>query len=375
LRRAPRGRERLSYLARARGLLQAIEAAGELRSIVEQPERLAVDFSTNDYLALAREPQVVAALQRGSRVGSGGARLLGGAHREHWLLEQDLAAYLKRERALLFSSGYLAAIGAITALAATARAAYSDERNHASLIDGLRATKLERQVYEHRRLPPKAARSSPALIVTESLFSMDGDRADLEAMLADLHDDDVLVVDEAHAIGVAGPGGAGLAMDLRDERVVVIGTLSKALGAQGGFVAAPASIIELLINTARTFIFDTALPPAIALAARIALYLARGAEDRRARIAQATRTLRSGLRGCGFDVPECEGPIVPVIVGNAQEALLLSEQLREKSINAPAIRPPTVPAGSSRLRLSVRSDHTDDQIQRFLEALACTAIS
>jgi len=365
----------LNYLSRARELLNDIAGAGQLRTLPEQDERLAVDFSTNDYLALSREPQVVAALQRANRVGSGGARLLGGRHREHWLLEEDLAAYLRRERALLFSSGYLAAIGAITALAPLVHAAYSDARNHASLIDGLKATKLDRYVYEHMRLPPKNDRKSPALIVTESLFSMDGDRADLSAMLADLRDDDILLVDEAHAIGVTGPDGTGLAFDLQDERIVIIGTLSKALGAQGGFVAGPASIIELLVNTARTFIFDTALPPAIALAARIALYLARSADDRRARIRAITEKLTHALREASFNVPHVEGPIVPLIVGSATDAVSLSERLRSESINAPAIRPPTVAEGTSRLRLSVRSDHTDDQIQRFIEAVACTAIS
>ncbi|MBV8727710.1 MAG: aminotransferase class I/II-fold pyridoxal phosphate-dependent enzyme [Candidatus Eremiobacteraeota bacterium] len=346
-----------------------------LRSIPERDEPYAVDFSTNDYLALARNPQVVTALQRANRVGSGGARLLGGRQREHLLLEQDLASYLRREGALLFSSGYLAAIGAITALAPTVRAAYSDARNHASLIDGLRATKLERYVYEHNRLPAKIARKSPAMIVTESLFSMDGGRARLPAMLADLNDDDILLVDEAHAIGVAGPSGAGLAFDLNDERVVIIGTLSKALGAQGGFVAGPAPIIELLVNTARTFIFDTALPPAIALAARIALYLAKSADDGRARIRTLTDQLQSVLRSGGYNVPAVEGPIVPVIIGRASEAVSLSERLQRELINAPAIRPPTVPEGSSRLRLSIRADHTDDQILRFTEALACTVTS
>ncbi|MBV8363046.1 MAG: aminotransferase class I/II-fold pyridoxal phosphate-dependent enzyme [Candidatus Eremiobacteraeota bacterium] len=365
----------MSSISRSRALLDDIARAGQLRTIDSDPDRYAVDFSTNDYLALARDPQVVAALQRANRVGSGGARLLGGPHREHVLLEQDLAAYLNRERAVLFSSGYLAAMGAIGALGPTVNIAYSDERNHASLIDGLRLSKLERHIYPHRDLPPKAARKVGAMIVTESLFSMDGDRAHLAAMLSDLHADDLLVVDEAHAIGVTGPNGAGLAAALADDRVVIIGTLSKALGAQGGFVAGHSTIIELIVNTARTFIFDTALPPAVALAARIALYLAKNAEERRERIRAVAIELQHALYRAGFNVPDVEGPIVPVIVGSAEDAVALSGRLRKESIKAPAIRPPTVPEGTSRLRLSVRSDHTADHVQRFIETVACTATS
>ncbi|MBV9278221.1 MAG: aminotransferase class I/II-fold pyridoxal phosphate-dependent enzyme, partial [Candidatus Eremiobacteraeota bacterium] len=261
------------------------------------------------------------------------------------------------------------------ALAATVSVAYSDERNHASLIDGLRLTKLQRHIYPHKRLPPKHERTTPALIVTESLFSMDGDRVDLPAMRADLNADDVLLVDEAHAIGVVGPSGAGLAATLGDQRIVIIGTLSKALGAQGGFVAGPQAVIELIVNTARTFIFDTALPPAIALAARIALYLARSADDRRERIRAIASELCNVLQRTRFDVPPVEGPIVPVIIGGVTETMHLSKRLREQSITAPAIRPPTVPEGTSRLRLSIRSDHSADQIQRFIEAVGCTVTS
>lgn len=366
----------MTYLDHSRALLEELEAQHRLRTLSgEDAQRYAVDFSTNDYLAMSTEPQVVEALRRANRVGSGGARLLGGRHREHWLLEEDLAAYVERERALVFSSGYLAAMGAITALAPTVRIAYSDERNHASLIDGLRATKIERRIYPHRSVPAKSERSQPALIVTESLFSMDGDRADLAAMLGDLNAGDVLLVDEAHAIGLAGPQGRGLACELHDERVVVIGTLSKALGVLGGFVAGPKTVIELLVNTARTFIFDTALPPSLALAARIALYLARKADDRRARIAHTVARLNDGLSAAGFEVLETKGPIIPVIAGTEEDALDLQGRLRAQSICAPAIRPPTVPPATSRLRLSVRSDHTDDQVQRFLEAIACIAIS
>ncbi|MDP9018150.1 MAG: 8-amino-7-oxononanoate synthase [Candidatus Eremiobacteraeota bacterium] len=359
----------MSYLDAARALLEQIAGHHRLRAILPDAPKYTIDFSTNDYLALATDSRVVEALRRAKRVGSGGARLLGGRHREHWMLEEDLANFLRRERALVFSSGYLAAMGAITVLAQTVTAAYSDELNHASLIDGLRATKLERHIFKHGKLPPKSQRISPALIVTESIFSMDGDRAPLDAMLADLNEGDVLLVDEAHAIGVAGEQGSGLASHLGDERVVIMGTLSKSLGAQGGFIAGPRPFIELLINTARTFIFDTALPPSVALAARLALYIARGADDRRERIAQVTAKLRTGVAALGFPAIDQLGPIVPVIVGREESAKSLETLLLEQHIYAPAVRPPTVPPGTSRLRLSIRSDHSEDQMNKFLHAL------
>lgn len=365
----------MSYLDRVRERLDAIAANNRSREVLQDAPKFTIDFSTNDYLGLATDSRVVEALRRATRVGSGGARLLGGRHREHWMLEEDLATHLGRERALLFSSGYLAAVGAISVLAQTVRAAYSDELNHASLIDGLRATKIARRIFPHLSLPQRKQRESPALVVSESIFSMDGDRADVAAMLADLNDDDVLLLDEAHAVGTAGPQGAGLASGLRDERVVIMGTLSKSLGAQGGFVAGPKSFIELLQNAARTFIFDTALPPAVATAARIALYVSRSADDRRARIAHNAGVLREGIARLGYPAPNQQGPILPVILGDEKRAKAVEIKLLEQHIYAPAVRPPTVPPGTSRLRLSLRSDHKEVQIEQFLQALQCIDIS
>jgi 7-keto-8-aminopelargonate synthetase-like enzyme len=274
----------------------------------------------------------------------------------------------------------MAALGAIPVLANFADAIYSDALNHACLIDGIRSAKAPREIFRHGHLPPKERRRHPALIVTESLFGMDGDTIDLRAIVADLHDDDILLVDEAHAIGLFGAEGAGLAHGIGDPRVVILGTLSKAIGASGGFVAGPSTLIELLVNTARTFIFDSAPPPAIAFAARVGIMLARTAEDRRARLFAKTASLRAGVRNLGFspstDSPGAdlvEGPIVPIIVGEERRAMDLMQRCREHGINAPAIRPPTVPPGTSRLRISVRADHTDEQIGLLLEQLACCA--
>lgn len=365
----------MTYLQRVDAQLARIRAENRYREIGEE-RKYAADFSSNDYLGLATDSRMIEAMRHVKQVGARGARLLGGRHREHELLETDIARWTGRERALLFSSGYMAAFGAIPVLAQLADAVYSDELNHACLIDGIRFSKKPREVFAHSHLPPKAERKHPALVVTESLFGMDGDKANLRAIVADLHEDDILLVDEAHALGLFGAQGAGLASGIDDSRVIVLGTLSKALGAAGGFIAGPAPLIDLLVNTARTFIFDSALPPAIAFAARVGIMLARTADDRRARLFSNAARLRTGLRELGLPALDGDSPVVPIIVGEESRALELMERCAQRGVNAPAIRPPTVPAGTSRLRISVRSDHTDEQIGLLLEQLACcTAIS
>lgn len=365
----------MTYLKRVNAELERIRGEHHYREIGNDEQTLVVDFSTNDYLGLAIDSRMVEALRQAKRVGSGGSRLLGGRHRELRLLEEDLARWVGRERALLFSSGYLAALGAVQVLAQISEVIYSDKLNHASLIDGIRASGLAREVYSHANLPAKETRRGPALLVTESYFGMDGDEIDIPALVRSLRDDDVLLVDEAHALGVFGREGAGLARDLADERVIVLGTLSKAVGAAGGFIAGPAKVIDLLVNAARTFIFDTALPPPIAFAARVGVMLARNADDARARLFAKADRLRDGLRQVGLSVPPSRGPIVPVIFGNEERALEAMARCAERGIRAPAIRPPTVPAGTSRLRLSVRADHTDAQIDLLIDSLACAVTS
>jgi len=347
----------VSYLERLARDLDGIRAAGRYREVQRHQLDGAIDFSSNDYLGLATNRAVVAALQRATRAGSGGARLLGGRHREHSLLEEELAAWLGRERALVFSSGYHAAIGAMTVLAASVDAIYSDALNHASLIDGARLSRVPRTIFPHRALPPQRERRGAALIVSESIFSMDGDAADVGAMLRDLGPDDVLLLDEAHALGVVGSEGRGLAATLHDPRVVVLGTLSKALGSLGGFVAGPAIVIDALINRARTFIFDTALPPALALAARIALVTLRADDAGRGLLHANVAYLRAGLRSLGLPAIEDPSPIVPIVLGDERRTLHVSDELLRRKLYAPAIRPPTVPPGTSRLRVSVRATH------------------
>jgi 8-amino-7-oxononanoate synthase len=365
----------MSYFRRVEELLAQIRELHRYRELGSDEPKYVADFSSNDYLALAADSRMVEAMRHVKRVGAGGARLLGGRHREHWLLEQDIARWLGRERALLFSSGYMAALGVIPVLESLVQRVYSDELNHACLIDGIRSGKCQREIYPHLRIPPRTERGKPALIVTESVFGMDGDAPDLRALVRDLGDGDILLVDEAHALGVIGPEGAGLAHGISGERTIVIGTLSKAIGASGGFVAGPAQIIDLLVNTARTFIFDTALPPAIAFAARVGIMLARNAEDRRGRLRAKTAHLREGLQELGLlsqvnGATLAESPIVPVLLGSEERALAVMQRCRERGVNAPAVRPPTVPEGTSRLRISMRSDHTDEQIALLLESLA-----
>ena len=362
----------MTYLDRIRHELAELEDRALLRVPRRSVPAGAIDFSSNDYLGLSRDPRVIAALGESEVVGSGGSRLLGGAHREHAALEEEIAAWTGRERALLFSSGYLAALGAITTLARFADIVYSDALVHACLIDGLRLAKIPRYIIPHASVPQHRVGDGAALVVTESVFGMDGSIAPLRELLDALGVADILLIDEAHALGVSGLHGAGRAAALKDERVVVIGTLSKALGAAGGFVAGPADAIALLATAARTFVFDTAPPTAIAAAARAALGIVRSSEGDtlRARLAANARRMREGLRERGFDIPEGDGAVVPLVIGTERSALALAHDLELRGIFAPAIRPPTVPAGTARIRITVRADHSETDIDALLETMA-----
>jgi 8-amino-7-oxononanoate synthase len=367
-------------LTTLRNILDEIKAAQRYRAIEPcDARRGTIGFSSNDYLGLAEHPDVVAALGRASRVGSSGSRLLGGTYREHLQLERELAQWLGRERALIFSSGYLAAIGTVCVLGDALGRIASDERNHASLIDGVRLSRAQRTIYPHASAEQTCANGGATLVVTESIFSMDGDAVDLGAMLAQLRSGDLLLVDEAHALGVAGRGGAGLAFGLDDERVIVLGTFSKAFGTHGGFVAGAANVIELLINRARSFIFDTALPPPIIEATRYALRLIGPMDDARMCLRANAGRLREGISQLGAGIgarTATPSPIVPFVVRSESRALETAQLLRSCGITAPAIRPPTVPEGSSRLRFSVRAAHEPHEIDRTIEALRrCTVIS
>jgi 8-amino-7-oxononanoate synthase len=345
-----------------------------------------VNFSSNDYLALAADPRLARAAARAARrygCGAGAAPLVSGHLRPLRLLERDLAAWEGAEAALVFPSGYGANLAAVSALAGRPDAVFSDELNHASLIDGCRLARARVFVYRHRdldHLHDLLRREGPAarrrLIVTDSVFSMDGDLAPLAGLLdlAGRHDA-LLLLDEAHATGVLGESGRGLTDLLPPpgpdpERLVKVGTLSKALGAQGGFVCGGRRLIDYLVNCARPYIFSTALAPPLAAAARRAVSLVIAEPGRRRHLLALAEQLRDGLRSLGRPAEGSRCHIVPLIVGEAAAAVRLSARLEARGLLVPAIRPPSVPEGTARLRVSLTAGHTEEDVSLLLAALA-----
>jgi 8-amino-7-oxononanoate synthase len=336
-----------------------------------------LSFCSNDYLGLADHPALAEAAHQAAAAngfGAGAARLVSGDLPEHRALEAGLASLLGVEAALLFPTGYQTNIGVLTALAGRDDLIVSDAANHASIIDGCRLSRAEVAIFPHRDMAAARTILSAAgrrhrrrLLVTESLFSMDGDLAPLPdlAELARAHDA-VLVVDEAHALGALGPSGTGLCRAAGVRPDVLVGTLGKAFGAHGGFAAGNTKLRTVLVNRARTFIFTTAAPPPLAAAALAALELLRGPEgdSRRRALAARIHQLRDAL------TPEAPAtPIVPHILGSASAALAASAALREQGLFVQAIRPPTVPAGTSRLRITLSAAHRPEDVDRLLAAL------
>ena len=336
---------------------------------------------SNNYLGLANHPAVRDAVQQAVTdygVGAGASRLISGSMRLHHDLEARLAAFKGTEAALLFSSGYHANIGTITALVGAGDAVFSDELNHASIIDGCRLSRARVIVYPHTDcavLADLLART-PArrrLVVTDSIFSMDGDCAPL-ATICDIaaRHDAMVMVDEAHATGVVGPHGGGVveAEGLQDHVTVQMGTLGKALGGFGAFVAARRSIIDLLINTARSFIYTTALPPPLVAAALAALQIVTTDAERRQQLADNAAQLHTGLAQLGLRVSATPAHILPVVIGEADRTMRISEQLLAQGVFVQGIRPPTVPAGTARLRVTVMSTHTAPDLAFALRTFA-----
>src|SRR5213080_2655255 len=340
-------------------------------------------LSSNNYLGLATHPAVkaaaCAAIERWG-CGAGASRLISGHLELHAEVEAKLAALRGTEAALLFPSGYQANVGAITALVGRGDHVYSDALNHASIVDGCRLSRASVHVYPHRDVQTleaelaATARGGRRLIVTDSVFSMDGDRAPLEALAALAeHYHSWLMVDEAHATGVLGPGGAGLAeAEGLGARVTVhMGTLGKALSA-GAYVAGARALVDLLVNRARTFIYTTGLAPAVVAAAGAALEVVATEPERRAALVQNAATLRDGLRALGLDA-RGDTHIVPLMVGDNRAALAFADALLARDVHALAIRPPTVPPGTARLRVTPMATHTAAQLERALAAFADAA--
>jgi glycine C-acetyltransferase/8-amino-7-oxononanoate synthase len=336
---------------------------------------------SNNYLGLAGHPRVrEAAAEAAERfgAGAGAARLISGTMSLHRQLEQRLADFAQSGSALLFGSGYLANTGAISALAERGEVVFSDELNHASIIDGCRLSRAEIFVYrhgdtEHLAWGLRRAGKRAALIATESVFSMDGDVAPLgELMVLAQRHRCRLLVDEAHATGALGPGGRGAvaAAGLEREVDVIVGTLGKALGSYGAYVCADLPIIDLLVNTARPFIFSTAPPPPALGAGLAALALLQSRPGLVEQLRRNAATLREALHRHGLDAGASRTQIIPVVVGEARPTMALCERSLDGGVFAQAIRPPTVPAGSSRLRLTVMATHDAEQLRRAARVIA-----
>jgi len=339
---------------------------------------------SNDYLGLANHPRVKGAAAEAAMrwgAGAGASRLISGNMQPHSRLEKRLAAFKGYESALLFGSGYLANTGTIAALARDGEVVFSDELNHASIIDGCRLSRAQTFVYRHGDVDHlswglQKAGERAALIVTDGVFSMDGDVAPL-ADLIDLarRHGCRLMVDEAHATGALGPGGRGsvAAAGLSGEADVVMGTLGKALGSYGAYVCADRETTVYLLNTARSFVFSTALPPPVAAAGLAALELLESQPERVAQLTTNAVTLRKALNDEGLSVGDSETQIVPVAVGEAAATMALSERLLERGVFAQGIRPPTVPEGSSRLRFTVMSTHRREELEHAARLIAAAA--
>ncbi|MFO1405972.1 MAG: 8-amino-7-oxononanoate synthase [Steroidobacteraceae bacterium] len=368
---AGRARHRPQVEARSRGAT---------RLVVDGVERLA--FCSNDYLGLADHPRVVEASIAATRrwgVGSGASHLVSGHTSEHHALEQELAAYTGRPRAVLFSTGYMANLAVLRALAGRGDLVVGDRLNHASLIDAGLASGARFRRCPHGDVGSVEARLAASgaprkVVATDGVFSMDGDVAPLAALAAACtRQGAVLYVDDAHGFGVLGPRGRGSveAAGLDANAVpAYMGTLGKAVGTFGAFVAGPGVLVEALVQTAREHVYTTAVPPAVAAATRAALAVMQDEPWRREHVLALAARFRTGAAGLGLALAPSATPIQPVILGREDAALTASAALLEAGIFVPAIRPPTVPAGASRLRITFSAAHDEADVDRLLEALS-----
>jgi 8-amino-7-oxononanoate synthase len=371
--------------------LSALETAGlkRRRRKLEAPcgplavvdGRQLISFCSNDYLGLANDPALIAAACAGAKtwgVGSGASHLVSGHQAPHEALEQKLAAFTGFPRALLFSTGYMANLGIVPALVGRGDAVFSDKLNHASLIDAIQLSRAESKRYPHADLAAlehllAASKARRKLILTDAVFSMDGDLAPLPALLALAERFDAwLVIDDAHGFGVLGPQGRGSLAHCalpQSQRVIYMGTLGKAAGASGAFVGAHEAIIEWLLQRARTYIFTTGSSPLIACALLTSLELIERGDARRQHLWQLTAQLRDGLAETRWQLLPSPTAIQPVIIGDNFEALRIANALYERGLWVPAIRPPTVPKDTARLRVSLSAAHTTQQVQQLIDAL------
>jgi 8-amino-7-oxononanoate synthase len=358
--------------------LRRVDGAQDSTLIVDGRE--VIDFSSNNYLGIANHPALAAAAKAAIDrygCGSGASRLISGNMTLHEELEAKLAEFKGTEAALVFNSGFQANTGILSTLVGDGDVIFSDALNHASIIDGCRLSRAKTEVYRHcdleqlERQLKQAPSGARKLIVTETIFSMDGDEAPLVGIveLAEKFNA-MMMVDEAHATGIFGANGAGVVakLGLAKRVTVQMGTLGKALGGFGAYVAGSSGLRDLLINRCRSFIFTTALPPAVMAMALAALDLVKQEPQRRDVLWANCRSLKQGLTKLGFALGSSESPIVPLMVGDAKKCMELSERLLERGVFAQGIRPPTVPPGTSRLRITLMATHTGEQIERALTA-------
>ena len=338
-------------------------------------------LASNGYLGLSVDPRVVEAAGRALGkygTGSGGSRLVSGSTDLHRELEERIASFKNAESAILFSSGYLANIGTISSLIGEGDMVYSDELNHASIIDGCRLSRAEIRIYRHldsghleSLLSSDGKRKGKRLIVTDTVFSMDGDLAHLPR-LVELSDryGCMLMVDEAHATGVLGERGSGATehFGVEDEVPIVMGTLSKAIGSLGGYIAGSRKLTDFIRNRVRSYIFDTSLPAASLAASLAAIDIIENEPWRRERLWRLIKMFKSGIGDIGLTILPSDSAIVPVLVGEAGPALEFASALRENGVYTPAVRPPSVPEGMCRIRATLMAVHTDEQVETALSA-------
>ncbi|POG05263.1 8-amino-7-oxononanoate synthase [Pseudomonas putida] len=367
---------RAADLYRQRPLLESPQGP----EVVVDGQRL-LAFCSNDYLGLANHPEVIAAWQAGAErwgVGGGASHLVIGHSSPHHAVEEALAELTGRPRALLFSTGYMANLGAITALVGQGDTVLQDRLNHASLLDGGLLSGARFSRYLHNDAASLASRLGKAtgntLVVTDGVFSMDGDLTDLPALAAVARARGAwLMVDDAHGLGTLGAQGGGIVEHFGlgiDDVPVLIGTLGKACGTAGAFVAGSEELIEALVQFARPYIYTTSQPPALACATLKSLELLRRETWRREHLAALIRQFRQGAEQIGLQLMDSPTPIQPILIGDSAQALKLSRMLRDRGLLVTAIRPPTVPAGSARLRVTLSAAHSEAQVQLLLNALA-----
>lgn len=355
--------------------------AGPQQPTLTADGRSLLSFCSNDYLGLASHGENIRALEQAlPDVGLGGAasHLVCGHHEAHHRLEQRLAEFTRRSSALFFSTGYMANMGVISALAGRGDTIFSDRLNHASIIDGCILSRARVRRYAHGDVAALEAMLSETsghkLVVSDGVFSMDGDIAPLTelARVCKAHDA-LLVVDDAHGIGVLGPQGRGSVLEAglsQDDVPVLIGTLGKGVGTSGAFVAGSDVLIDYLVQKARTYIYTTAMPPAFAAATCVSLDVVESGDERRAHLDALIQRFRTGAQDLGYELMPSRTPIQPIMIGDNWTALALSRALEDEGLLVTAIRPPTVPEGEARLRVTLSAAHTGADVDRLLQALA-----